>query len=170
MKKCICCGETKPIESFHKHKAMKDGHLNKCAVCVKEAVDAWRKKNPDCRKKEHARRREKEGHMTYDEWRAFQKKNAIGRKTASKRYSFKRRRYIESQVLSELDDLVLTEAFLVAEARTRLTGQSWHVDHIVPLFHKQACGLNNAFNIQVVPAYWNFKKNNKSMDTYWSGY
>ena len=170
MKKCIKCGEEKPLESFHKHKGMKDGHLNKCAVCVKKDVAEWRLKNPDCRKKEHARTREKEGHPTIEEWRALQKKNAMGRKTIVKRYAFKRRRYLEAQQLSELDDLALTEAFLVAETRTRLTKQPWHVDHIVPLFHKDACGLNNAFNIQVVPASWNFKKSNKNMNTYWAGY
>lgn len=170
MKTCIKCGETKPLEAFHRHKGMKDGHLNKCAVCVKNNVDEWRKKNPDARKKEHARRRDKEGHMTNEEWRAYQKANSLGRKTISKRYAAKRRRLLEKQELTELDDLVLTEAFNLAERRTRITGFVWHVDHIVPLFHKEACGLNNAFNLQVVPGSWNYKKGNRNMDCYWSGY
>jgi hypothetical protein len=148
---------------------MKDGHLNKCAECVVKDVAEWRLKNPDCRKKEHARNREREGHMTNEEWRAFQKKHAMGRKAISKRYAFKRRRFLETQQLSELDDLVLTEAFKLAEQREKATGFKWHVDHIVPLFHKKACGLNNAFNVQVVPASWNFKKGNRTMEK-WSGY
>ena len=33
-KKCIKCGEVKPITEFHKHKVMKDGHRNICKVCA----------------------------------------------------------------------------------------------------------------------------------------
>jgi len=59
MKTCIRCGLNKSLDSFHKHKRMKDGHLNKCAVCVKECVAEWRLLNPDARKKEHAKNRER---------------------------------------------------------------------------------------------------------------
>jgi hypothetical protein len=30
MKTCIRCGKLLPLEAFHRHKQMKDGHLNKC--------------------------------------------------------------------------------------------------------------------------------------------
>ena len=33
MKRCICCGEMKPLDEFYKHPKMKDGHLNKCIRC-----------------------------------------------------------------------------------------------------------------------------------------
>jgi hypothetical protein len=48
----------------------------------------------------------------------------------------------------------------------------WHIDHIVPMMHKKACGLNSANNLQVVPASWNIRKGNRNMDTYFpiSGY
>ena len=49
MKQCIRCKETKELSKFHKHKGMKDGRLNKCAKCVKECVDEWRKNNPESR-------------------------------------------------------------------------------------------------------------------------
>lgn len=48
----------------------------------------------------------------------------------------------------------------------------WHIDHIVPMMHKNACGLNTACNLQVVPALWNIRKGNRNMNEYFpiSGY
>lgn len=39
-----------------------------------------------------------------------------------------------------------------------------------PLRHKQASGLHNAFNIQVVPSLWNKSKGNRSMRRFFAGY
>ncbi len=45
MKKCKECGIEKPISDYHVHKQMKDGHLNKCKICVRERVAKHRSKN-----------------------------------------------------------------------------------------------------------------------------
>jgi len=45
MKKCIACHIEKPLDNFHKHPQMKDGHLNKCKVCVNLYVHQYRKDN-----------------------------------------------------------------------------------------------------------------------------
>ena len=173
MKTCIRCGETKPIEAFHKHKGMKDGHLNKCKTCVFECVTEWREKNPDARKKEHARKRQREGGRTRAEYVAERFANPIGRKASSLKYAHKRRRLEENMFKSEIDELVFHEAADLCQRREKVTGFKWHIDHIVPMMHKDACGLSSAANLQVVPATWNVRKNNKSMATYWptlSGY
>ena len=46
-KQCFKCGETKHLSAFYKHKAMADGHLNKCIACTKKDAAEHRSKNID---------------------------------------------------------------------------------------------------------------------------
>lgn len=55
-KTCTDCGLSKPITSFYRHKAMGDGHLNKCIECVKDRVRKHRMANIE-RIKEYDRNR-----------------------------------------------------------------------------------------------------------------
>lgn len=174
MKTCIRCVEQKPLEAFHKHNGMKDGRINKCKTCVLECVKEWRKNNPQARKKEHERKWKREGRQTREEYLASRFPNPIGRKVSSLKYAHKRRRLEEKMFKSELDEFTFHEAAHLCQIRNEVTGFKWHIDHIVPMLHKQACGLNSYANLQVVPAIWNVRKNNKSMVSYWptsiSGY
>lgn len=66
---------------------------------------------------------------------------------------------------SEFDEFALSEARVLASLRTIETGISWHVDHMVPLQSRTACGLHCAGNIQVIPAAMNLEKRNKMLLT-----
>lgn len=172
MKTCFKCNTEHPLEDFHKHKGMKDGRLNKCKYCVVKEVDEWRFKNPDARKNEHARSRERLGHMTRQEYFTKRSLNKVGRKATSLKYSYKRRRLEEKTFQNEFDEFVFEEAALLCKLREQSTSFKWQIDHIVPMMHKNACGLNTACNLQVVPALWNVRKGNRNMNEYFpiSGY
>lgn len=69
----------------------------------------------------------------------------------------------------ELNELVFAEAYdLVSRRQVACpVDGGWHLDHTVPLRHRNACGLHNAWNIQVVPAKWNLAKGNRSVAKFW---
>jgi len=62
---------------------------------------------------------------------------------------------------SETDIWMMKEIYELCELRTRLTGISWHVDHIIPLQGVCVSGLHTPYNLQVIPAMENIKKGNK---------
>jgi len=119
MKTCFKCREEKDLDLFHKHVRMKDGHLNKCKACTLKDVIEWRSKNPEARKKEHKRNREKQGFLTREEYDNKRKINAKGRKYSANMYAHKRRLQLKTTVFSELDELVFLEAIDLREKRNK---------------------------------------------------
>lgn len=65
----------------------------------------------------------------------------------------------------ELDELVMTEAYDLSRLREIATGFDWHVDHMIPLKSKTACGLHVWNNVQVIPQEVNESKNNRMIFT-----
>lgn len=65
----------------------------------------------------------------------------------------------------EMDNFCFEEAADLARLRQQATGIDWHVDHMIPLQARDACGLHCASNLQVIPARLNLKKFNKMVLT-----
>lgn len=138
-------------------------------------VNAWRAANPERAKEHerafHAKNREKrnEASRIYREAnrekmralnRAWTRRNLdkCGVYKADRRAA--KKQATPSWARSEFDQFVISEAFSLAQLRTKVCGQKWHVDHIVPLQSPLVCGFHCAANVQVITATQNHIKRN----------
>lgn len=62
---------------------------------------------------------------------------------------------------SEWENFLMSEIYLLAKLRTKVTGFEWHVDHSIPLKSEVVCGLHCSANLRVIPAVFNLSKGNK---------
>ena len=168
MKFCSGCRQEKPFSEFTKNSLKADGYHYYCKICKaaaakkyrssekgKATTKAWEEANAD-RRRELDRNREV----------------TPSRKEARKRWAERNRDYYAADRLyrralerdiSDFDRWVLVEARELAVLRKKMTGMDWHVDHIVPV---SKGGTSHHWNIQVVPASWNMRKNNRHSDRF----
>lgn len=78
-----------------------------------------------------------------------------------------RRRMVRARIPAWADVTQIRMLYAVASQRTRVTGQQWSVDHIVPVGHPLVCGLHCASNLQVVPLEDNVRKSNNWWPDMW---
>jgi 5-methylcytosine-specific restriction endonuclease McrA len=61
--------------------------------------------------------------------------------------------------------LKIRQLYLEAMRLTKLTGERYVVDHIVPLISPEVCGLHVPWNLRVITQEENLRKSNKLLDT-----
>lgn len=180
-KTCKTCGDTKPLEDFTQVKRNSDGHSGSCKVCdnakklstdpdrtkSRERVRKFYATNPTKAKEYYDKKKGSEGfrQKQYNHTKAYREANPGWMASqCAKRRSIKKNATPAWQ-----NEFFVQEAYELANMRTKSTGIEWHVDHIVPLQHKDACGLHTEDNLQVIPAVLNYRKMNYTMDQHkWS--
>ena len=55
--------------------------------------------------------------------------------------------------------------YLKAQELTKIAGERYVVDHIIPLISPEVCGLHVPWNLRVITQEENLKKYNKLVDT-----
>lgn len=78
-----------------------------------------------------------------------------------------RRRLVRARIPPWAEVTQIRMMYAVAAQRTRVTGQQWSVDHVVPVEHPLVCGLHCASNLQVVPLEDNVRKSNNWWPDMW---
>lgn len=58
-KKCIECGETKPLSDYYRNCGTKDGRINRCKTCQAPRTRAWNRANRDRLRESNRRYRER---------------------------------------------------------------------------------------------------------------
>lgn len=160
IKFCPGCQQDKPVELFSKRVGQKDGLQPRCKVCCAAATKAWKSANKDANYEINKRwfSQNKES-LRINSRKHYQKHKASElTRCAEKRVS---RNLSRNTALSKKYKSEIKNFYWMAKDLELVSGQRYHVDHIVPLQGDNVCGLHVPWNLQVLPADINLSKGNK---------
>ena len=157
---CSKCKENKSLDLFYKDRHTKDGFDYRCKDCIRKKTTKYYSKNAEKLKQkrkqyyqENVERERELAKLASREWR----KNNPGKRNALKA-KYKADKLQATPPWVNLKDI---EAFYIeAQELSKLLGEWYHVDHIVPLRGKNVCGLHVPENLQILTAIENLRKSN----------
>ena len=157
-KKCSKCGVIKSLkDGFYEKLHGRDGYEPTCKSCFLEKNKRWLKDNLDRHSELTARWYEQNKEKHLENSKKFYSSNK-----KRKLVDYYRR---EERTNRATPDWVakneLIAIFKEAENLSSERGEPFEVDHIVPLYHKQVCGLNVPWNLQIISRTANRRKGNK---------
>jgi 5-methylcytosine-specific restriction endonuclease McrA len=77
----------------------------------------------------------------------------------------RRHRAATPKWITKEEKLAMRQLYLEAQRLTKMTGERYVVDHIVPLINDSVCGLHVPWNLRVMTQEENLKKSNKLLDS-----
>ncbi|MGN6657074.1 MAG: hypothetical protein ACTHJ9_17275 [Rhodanobacter sp.] len=169
MKMCKHCGVEKPFDDYYR--AGKYLH-SECKACTKIAAVRWQKANSQKVKARKARyfAVNKDRVMTVRQAYLARNAETVSAKRRAfhaanphkaRAYNARRKATLLQSTPPWFDAKKVSEFYFAADFLGMVTGEWYHVDHIVPLQSKIVCGLHNEFNLQVTPGQENLRKGNR---------
>ena len=171
---CRKCFVLKPINEFHKHKMMADGHLHTCKVCHYADVQARLKRKHaeySVVKKAWTEKNAASVRASQDAYKIRDRARHLKQKAEyAKRHSATYRAYganyravkLNATVpYEEFNAFAIKELYDLRRLRSNLLGITFHVDHIVPLVSDKVCGLHTFANMQLLEGRANKSKGNR---------
>lgn len=171
MKVCNSCEQEKELSEFSRNgKYLR----NKCKSCTRPQINSWysenkeshlvataewANKNPESRKKTYKKYREENLEVCRTRCKSWQKRNPAKTTASASKYRASKLNATPTW-LTQDHHKAIEEIYYLARECEMLTGDKYHVDHIVPLNGKNISGLHVPWNLQVLPADINVAKSN----------
>jgi hypothetical protein len=156
MKTCPNCKQTKDLSLFSKYKE-KSYYYSYCKQCATAKGKEWANKNLEKSRACKAKWQENNKQKKAESQRKWMNNNPFIH-TAKEA---KRRATTLNATPKWADLSAIKTEYQLAKWCSDVTGEFYHVDHIVPLKGKNVCGLHVHWNLQVLPAQINLQKGNK---------
>lgn len=188
-KKCVSCFLTMPAVRFNRRKASPDGLAYLCRVCDNLRSRIWRMKHPEKMAALSRKHYEKDPETHKRKCKDWVLQNPANRKAICKTY-FERnrakvaeanRKWRESNVakvraiamrrhaaklnatpcwLTQEQWQLIEKTYDHARDCEIVSGETYQVDHVVPLQGFNVCGLHVPWNLQILPRDINASKGN----------
>ena len=157
---CVLGETLQEYDNFYVMPRMKDGYSNVCKSCEKvRQSERYERNRTEVLEKTKAYGKANR-HVTR---KASSKYHKLNKDKSAKRAAKRRAQKLKAtpEWLSN-DQLLFIESFYTQARDCELvSGEKYHVDHIVPLQGRNVCGLHVPWNLQVLPSDINISKSNQ---------
>jgi hypothetical protein len=186
-KTCGICKSSKPASDFNRNASNKDGLHTYCRECAAARLKAWRTANADrvkeytgewrsvnaarmkATKAAHHARNKEQLNAKSAAWRRENRERSRAAcaawfaKNPARRAALQQKRNAAKLRATPAwaNEEAILSFYTSANALGMLTGEWYHVDHIVPLQGKLVCGLHVENNLRVISATENLSKGNR---------
>lgn len=157
VKVCVCCDKARSLYCFDVSKSNKDGLRNKCKDCRREESNNKYVENKPYHQEYYKQNQDHLKSYFRDYYQG--NKPYYNKKTAD--YRAKKLRATPPWLTEKHQEQII-QVYKHARECEMLSGDKYHVDHIVPLQGKNISGLHVPWNLQVLPADINISKKNKT--------
>jgi len=156
MKTCAKCKQEKELSFFSKYKD-KAYYYSYCKECTTAIGKEWAEKN-----REKSRASKTQWQLNNKQKKSQSQRNWMDKNPSTHTAKEAKRRATKLNATPKWADLnAIKTEYQLAKWCSDVTGEFYHVDHIVPLNGKNVCGLHVHWNLQVLPAQINLQKGNR---------